>query len=145
MMASTTGALMLIADTSAWVEWLRQTGSPTHLAFRQAFGDDLVLLPEPVKAELIFGARSRGEVTSLRQLLETVDLELVHPRDDFESAAELFHTARQRGVTVRGVMDCLIAAMALRLGLPVLHHDRDFARMAPVIELPEAAGSLVLN
>jgi predicted nucleic acid-binding protein len=87
---------------------------------------------------------SRSEVTTLRRLLETVDFELVHPRDDFESATELFHKARQRGVTVRGVMDCLIAAMALRLELPVLHHDRDFARMAPVIELPEAPGSLVL-
>ena len=144
-MACIIGGPMLIADTSAWIEWLRKTGSTTHLAFRQAFGDDLVLLPEPVKAELIFGARSRDDVTSLRQLLETVDLELVHPRDDFESATELFHTARQRGVTVRGIMDCLIAAMALRLGLPLLHHDRDFARLAPVIELPEAAGSLVLN
>ena len=107
-------------------------------------GADLVVLPEPVKAELLLGARNRAEVTTLRQLLETVDLELVHPRDDFESATELFHTARQRGVTVRGLMDCLVAAMALRLELPVLHHDRDFARLAPVIELPQAAGSLVV-
>jgi predicted nucleic acid-binding protein len=136
---------MLIADTSAWVEWLRTTGSPTNVAFREAIGAELVVVLEPVKTELLFGARNRAEVTALRRLLENVDLELVHPRDDFESAAELFHTARTRGVTVRGVMDCLIAAMALRLELPVLHHDRDFARLAPVIELPQAAGSLVLN
>ena len=136
---------MLIADTSAWIEWLRERGTAADEAFDSAFRADLVVLPEPVKAELLLGARNRAEVTTLRQLLETVDLELVHPRDDFESATELFHTARQRGVTVRGVMDCLIAAMALRLELPVLHHDRDFARLAPVIELPEAAGSLVLS
>ncbi len=138
------GELMLIADTSAWVEWLRMTGSPTNVAFRQAFGDDLVVLPEPVKAELLCGARSRSEVTTLRRLLETVDFELIHPRDDFESATELFHKARQRGVTVRGVMDCLIAAMALRLQLPVLHHDRDLALIAPLVDLPEAPGSLVV-
>jgi predicted nucleic acid-binding protein len=134
---------MLIADTSAWIEWLRERGSAADLAFDSALANDLVVVPEPVKAELIFGARNRDEVTQLRRLFETVDLELVHPRDDFESAAELFHRARQHGVTVRGVMDCLIAAMALRLELPVLHHDRDFARMAPVIELAEVAGSLV--
>ena len=136
---------MLIADTSAWIEWLRERGSAADEAFDTALRGELVVLLEPVKTELLFGARNRAEVTALRRLLENVDLELVHPRDDFESAAELFHTARQRGVTVRGVMDCLIAAMALRLELPVLHHDRDFARLAPVIELSEAAGSLVVN
>jgi predicted nucleic acid-binding protein len=136
---------MLIADTSAWVEWLRLTGSPTNLAFREAFADDLVVLLEPVKAELLVGARDRAEVGMLRRLLETVDFELVYPRDDFESATELFHTARQHGVTVRGLTDCLIAAMALRLELPFLHRDRDFARLAPAIDLQEAPGSLVLT
>jgi predicted nucleic acid-binding protein len=135
---------MLIADTSAWVEWLRQRESPADLALDQAFADDLLVLLEPVKAELLMGARDRAEVGTLRRLLETVDFELVYPRDDFESATELFHTARQRGVTVRGVTDCLIAAMAIRLQLPILHHDQDFARLAPVIDLQEARGSLAL-
>lgn len=136
---------MLIADTSAWVEWLRRRESAADLALDAAFADDLVVLVEPVKAELLIGARDRAEVGVLRRLLETVDFELVYPRDDFESATDLFHTARQQGVTVRGVMDCLVAAMALRLQLPVLHHDRDFARMAPVLQLQEVPGSLVLN
>ena len=136
---------MLIADTSAWIEWLRHTESSTNVAFRTAFADDLVVLLEPVKAELLIGARDRAEVGTLRRLLETVDFELVHPRDDFESATELFHTARQRGVTVRSLTDYLIAAMALRLGHPVLHHDRDFARLAPAVELQQAPGSLVFN
>jgi predicted nucleic acid-binding protein len=145
MTLCTIGEPMLIADTSAWIEWLRRRESPADLALDAAFADDLVVLLEPVKAELLIGARDRTEVATLRRLLETVDFELVYPRDDFESATELFHTARQGGVTIRGVMDCLIAAMALRLGHPVLHHDRDFARLAPVIDLPQAPGSFVLN
>ena len=140
-----TGGPLLIADTSAWVEWLRRRESAADLALDTAFAEDLVILVEPVKAELLIGARDRAEVGTLRRLLETIDFELVYPRDDFESATELFHTARQRGVTVRGLTDCLIAAMALRLGHPVLHHDRDFARLAPAIDLQQAPGSLVLN
>jgi predicted nucleic acid-binding protein len=136
---------MLIADTSAWIEWLRQHETPADLALDTAFRDDNLVLLEPVKAELLFGARDRTEVGELRRLLEVVDFELVYPRDDFESAIELHHTARQRGVTVRGLTDCLIAAMAQRLGHPILHHDRDFARLAPAIDLREAPGSLVLT
>ena len=82
---------MLIADTSAWVEWLRQRESPADLALDQAFGNDLLVLLEPIKAELLIGARDQAEVGTLRRLLETVDFELVYPRDDFESATELFH------------------------------------------------------
>lgn len=144
-MRSIIGGAMLIADTSAWIEWLRMSGSPTNVAFREAFAGDLVTLLEPVKAELLMGARDRTELGTLRRLLETVNFALVYPRDDFESATELFHTARQRGVTVRGLTDCLIAAMTLRLDLPLLHHDRDFARLAPAIELREAPGSLALS
>jgi predicted nucleic acid-binding protein len=136
---------MLIADTSAWIEWLRGRESSTDLALDSALSNNRVVLLEPVKAELLIGARDRAEVGILRSMLETVDFELVYPRDDFESATELFHTARQRGVTVRGITDCLIAAMALRLGHPVLHHDRDFARLAPAIELQLAPGSLALR
>jgi len=133
---------MLLADSSAWIEWLRARGSSADLALHAALADDEVILLEPVKAELLTGARDREELGTLRRLLETVDFAVVHPRDDFESAVELFHTARRHGVAARGLMDCLIAAMALRLRLPILHHDRDFARMAAAIGLPEAAGSL---
>jgi predicted nucleic acid-binding protein len=39
------------------------------------------------------------------------------------------------GVTIRSSVDCLIAACAIRNGLPILHSDRDFdaiARFTPL-------------
>jgi predicted nucleic acid-binding protein len=53
-----------------------------------------------------------------------------------DEAVELFRSARRAGVTIRSGVDCLIAACALRNGLPVLHHDRDFdllARISPLV------------
>jgi predicted nucleic acid-binding protein len=38
-------------------------------------------------------------------------------------------------VTVRSGVDCLIAACAIRNGLAVLHHDRDFDALARVSPL----------
>jgi len=43
--------------------------------------------------------------------------------------------ARRSGFTVRSGVDCLIAACALRHGLMVLHHDRDFDALARVSSL----------
>lgn len=46
--------------------------------------------------------------------------------DDFEAAAGIFRTCRRRGKSVRRLVDCLIAAVAIRAGLEILHRDRDF-------------------
>jgi len=81
--------LVLVADTSAWVEYLRRTESSADLALNDAIETQGVLLLEPVKAELLVGARSNAEARELRRLLEGFDVELVRPRDDFEAATDL--------------------------------------------------------
>jgi predicted nucleic acid-binding protein len=135
---------MLIADTSAWVEWLREQGSSADEAMNQALARNEVLLPEIVRAELLTGARSRMETAVLRRLVEAMDLVLIAPRDDFESATDLYLRGRAAGVTIRGLMDCMVVATAARLEVPVLHHDRDIARLAPLAGVAIATGSLEL-
>ena len=53
----------------------------------------------------------------------------------FEEAVRLYRAARRAGYTVRSGVDCLIAACALRHGLTVLHHDRDYDVLARVSAL----------
>jgi predicted nucleic acid-binding protein len=141
-MLSITGGPMLIADTSAWIEWFRGRGSPADHAFHAAFTADEVLLPEPVLAELMVGAQSSFEAKRMRRLFESVERVLIAPRDDFEAGIDLFFKGRAAGTTARGLLDCVIVATAARLGVPVLHHDRDFARLAPLAGVSQAPGSL---
>jgi predicted nucleic acid-binding protein len=49
---------------------------------------------------------------------------------DYEDAAALYRSCRSQGVTVRRLTDCLIAAVAIRSAMPVLHADRDFDLIA---------------
>lgn len=49
---------------------------------------------------------------------------------DYESGAELYRACRGRGATVRKLMDCLIAAVAIREPATVLHNHRDFEVLA---------------
>ena len=55
----------------------------------------------------------------------------------FEEAAKIFRLARYAGYTIRSKNDCLIAACALKHGVPVLHEDRDFTAIARVTMLEE--------
>jgi len=42
----------------------------------------------------------------------------------------MYRTCRRGGETVRKLIDCLIAAVAIRAGLPILHSDSDFDGLA---------------
>lgn len=50
--------------------------------------------------------------------------------DDFERASGLYRKCRGKGETVRSMLDCLLAAVAIREGVPLLHNDRDFEVLA---------------
>lgn len=47
-----------------------------------------------------------------------------------EEAASLYRTCRRHGETVRKLIDCLIAAPAIRADIPILHADADFDVLA---------------
>ncbi len=53
-------------------------------------------------------------------------------RIDFDVAAGLYRATRAAGLPVRSMMDCLIAAVAVRIGAIVVHQDRDFDVLASV-------------
>lgn len=122
---------MSLVDTSAWVEFLRGTGSDTHRAVRHLLEDDaLVHTTDVVMMEVLAGARDEGHYQRLRRLLARCDYLPVDGLASYEAAADLYRACRQAGETVRALTDCLIGAVALRAGVSVLHSDRDFDVLA---------------
>ena len=116
---------MLLADTSAWVEFLKGTGSAEAGRMRTAIAEREVVVIDPILLEVMAGAR-RDDVARTQRLLEAQHLEPMAPRLDWLDGATVYRELRQRGVTVRSPVDALIAAVAIRLDLPVLHRNRDF-------------------
>lgn len=54
---------------------------------------------------------------------------------DYERGAELYRRCRQRCETPRKLVDCLIAAVAVRADCALLHNDSDFDVLARRTEL----------
>ena len=124
---------MILIDTSAWIEFLRDTGSPTCRRVDELLGEPIATC-DPVRMEVLAGARDESHLTSLRRLLARTTL-LPTTSSHFEQAASLYRRARVQGVTVRRLTDCLIAAVALDNDVAVLHADRDFDALARVTPL----------
>ena len=119
---------MILIDTSAWVEFLRDTGSPVCERV-----DDLlaarIATTDSIRMEVLAGGRSERHLGELRRLLARASL-LSTGATDYEDAAAIYRACRHGGDTVRKLIDCLIAATAIRTDVPVLRAEADFDRVA---------------
>jgi predicted nucleic acid-binding protein len=124
-------AAVTLVDSSAWVEYLRATGSPAHLsvATRLEASSELAST-DVVTMEILAGARSDNERDRLRRLLQGCTQMPVDGPSDYERAADLYRACRRHGETPRKLTDCLIAAVAIRNDVEVLQADVDFVTIA---------------
>ncbi|MDQ4068274.1 MAG: PIN domain nuclease [Actinomycetota bacterium] len=136
---------MILADTSAWVEYDRATGSDVDVRLNELIRDDGPLaVTEPVLMEVMAGARDDRREQALRRLLLRFHLLAFDTVADFDAAARIYRRCRREGVTPRGMVDCLVASVALRNEAMLLAQDVDLSRVAKVvgIELDQASDAV---
>lgn len=119
---------MIFIDTSAWIEFLRNTSSPACNEVDRLLTSEIAIC-DVVAMELLAGARDESHMAQLRGLIGRTTVFPVLTID-YETAALLYRRCRGRGDTVRRLIDCIIGAVALRHDLAVLHHDADFDTLA---------------
>lgn len=119
---------MVLIDTSAWIEFLQDTGSPVCQQVDELLDQEIAIC-DPIRMEVLAGARDEAHLFNLRRLLARAVLLPMGPTD-YEDAAALYRRCRRQGATVRKLIDCLIAAVAIRTGAPILHHHTDFQTLA---------------
>lgn len=119
---------MILVDSSAWVEFLRDTGSPVCARVDELLAAEVATC-HPIRMEVLAGARDEDHLNDLRRLLARASI-IPTKATDYEEAATLYRTCRRGGETVRKLIDCLIAAHAIRSEIPVLHADVDFDTLA---------------
>jgi predicted nucleic acid-binding protein len=126
---------VILVDTSAWTEYLRGTGSGAHFRLRELLAADAVLATtDVVHMELLAGARTETDDVQLRRMLAALEHVPVDPLD-WETAARLHRTCQRQGESVRSLTNCLVAAVAIRIGAPVLAADREFVVLARLTAL----------
>ncbi len=125
---------MILADTSAWVEYDRATGSAVDQRLAELIRHEGPLaVTEPVLMEVMAGARDDQRERALRRLLLRFDLLAFDTAADFDAAARIYRRCRREGVTPRGMVDCLIASVARRHEATLLAQDADMYRVARVV------------
>jgi predicted nucleic acid-binding protein len=129
-----------LVDTSAWIEYLRRTGSDVHIALRSMVEEDqTVATTDVVIMELLSGVSSAATRQKIWGLMNRCFMLPTRPLFDYEVAAELYSRCRADGFSPANTNDVLIAAVAIGKKVPLLAADTDFQRIAAVSSLRLAA------
>lgn len=124
---------VVLADSSVWIDLLRDVKTRQTLALRELLPRREAALTAVIYQEILQGASGHAHFAKLKQYFRTLPfLNPAHPIETWEAAAELYMRCRQSGFTPRSPYDCLVARVSIEHKVPLLHDDRDFSLMAGV-------------
>lgn len=124
---------MVLVDSSVWIEVFRRQSTFDIEAMVDL---EEIVTCLPVIQEVLQGFDDQQAYATAREAMFSFPIvESPITASVFDSAIDLYRSARRSGLTIRSSVDCLIAACALRHSLMVLHADRDFTFLAQVCPL----------
>ncbi len=128
---------MIIVDTSVLVDFFKGTKNDPVSCFADIISKKIPFgITSVIYQELLQGVKTQKEYALLKEYLSCQHF--FHPKDSvdsYEKAAMIYFVCRKKGITVRSTIDCLIAQIAIEHKLSLLHNDKDFEQMAPIIGL----------
>jgi len=128
---------MILVDTSVLIDLFKGASNGPANRMREVLGHHIPFgITSVIYQEVLQGAKSEKECNFLRDYLSSQ--RFFHPQDavkTYEDAVRIYFSCRNKGVTIRSTIDCLIAQIALEQDLALLHNDRDFDAMVPIIKL----------
>lgn len=91
-----------------------------------------------LELEVLFSARNLTDLRKTRAVRAVAYVSIAMEQRDFDRAADVMESLAGHGLhRAAAIPDLLIAAVAERAGLTVLHYDQDFEAIASVTGQPQ--------
>lgn len=117
---------MVIVDSSVWIDYLFGTVNPQTDWLDAAVGKQEIGLTSLILCEVLQGVRGRAQFRRFqRDLLQFPVFERFDAQLAIASARN-YRVLRDRGITVRKTIDCIIATFCIEWNHQLLHNDRDY-------------------
>lgn len=121
---------MTIVDTSVWIDFLEGGNHWTKERLKEKLLDrESILYTEMILLEIIQGIREKKGREQIGRMFGSLVF-APEKRSTTMLAAEIHQELQRKGIRIRSIIDCLIAAVAIETGAAVLHKDRDFEYIA---------------
>lgn len=124
---------IVLADTSAWIPFLRGSGVQFQERLVPLIMADRMATTPVIIMEILVGAKSEKEYDKLGKDLAALRCFDISARL-WQRACKLGYTLRQKGINVP-LTDTLIAATAIENNALLLHNDRHYELIASITAL----------
>lgn len=125
-------------DTSVWIPYFREDGSPSGDRLDELIDDDRVHINGIVLVELLTGARSEAEFDRLASALAGLKF-VPSDAESSRSAGKNGCALKRKGISVP-LSDVIIATDCIDRGLVLIEADRHFETIAAHLPLKRLAG-----
>jgi predicted nucleic acid-binding protein len=119
---------VVLVDTSAWVEFLRDTASPTCVRVDELLEADIAPC-HPIRMEVLAGARDDRHLSDLRRLTRP-GLDCARRGDGLRGGGRTPPGLSPQGWNRQEVDRLPDPAVAIRADTPLLHADADYEVLA---------------
>jgi predicted nucleic acid-binding protein len=122
---------MILADTSVLVASVRDRTGARAQELLEFAGDREIVVARFTEMELLAGAKDEGDWRRLSDYLAKI--RLIDPSiATWGEAARIYFDLRRQGITIRSLVDCCIAQIAMDESTTLVHNDRDFDAIARI-------------
>ena len=129
---------MILVDSSVWIDLLNNVVTEPVRRLRALLPTTPLLIGDLILCEVLQGFRIEAQARLVERSLSRFEaVSLIDPELAVKAAAN-YRFLRRRGITVRKTIDVIIATYCIERGHSLLHSDRDFAPMEPLLGLQAA-------
>jgi predicted nucleic acid-binding protein len=117
---------VLLVDSSVWIDYFnglenRQTGYLDTM-----LGQTDILVGDLILAEVLQGFTRKQDYTAARIALLRFEVREMVGKDIALKSVDHYRFLRNKGITIRKTIDCLIATFCIQNKIELLHSDHDF-------------------
>ncbi len=118
---------MILVDSSVWIDYLRGVETRETDRLHGLLGVEPLAVGDLILTEVLQGTGTERDFNEVLRLLDGLDVVSLGGHGVAVQAARNFRVLREKGITVRKTIDCIIATRCIMDDLTLLHSDRDFA------------------
>lgn len=125
---------MILVDTSVWIAYFLDQKIPQVEFLDQMIREREIYICGVIVTEILQGIKNENAHQEIARLLQS--LKYLHTSyETYIHAANIYRKLRDKGITIRKTIDCIIAAVALKHNMELLHLDKDFNNIEKYCDL----------
>lgn len=117
---------MIVVDSSVWIDFFNgRSSSKTKILFN-ALGNEGIIVGDLILSEVLQGFKTETSFKKAKELLSRFDFKEMVGERIATASARNYRFLRQKGLTVRSIVDALVATFCMENDHFLLHSDRDY-------------------